>query len=103
MNSHCDRSSPSISIGVSYLKELQDATSWGAQHMLRGGDRLHVLHAKEAAVSVDDATHQMTIMAGLREQVRSLRGVPPLASLVSLNQTPRCSVFLLVRRLKRMG
>jgi hypothetical protein len=71
MDSHCDRSSPSISVGVSQLKELQDATSWGVQNLMRSGDKVHVLHGKEAAVSVEDATHQIAIMAGLREQVHS--------------------------------
>lgn len=71
MGSHEHRASPSLTIGVNHVKELQDATTWGVDNLLNEGDTLHVLRAEEAAMAAEDSTHQNVIMAGLREQVRS--------------------------------
>ena len=73
MGSHEHRASPSLSIGINQVRELQDATSWGVHNLLQHGDTLHVLRAEEAALASQESTHQNVIMAGLREQVRPWR------------------------------
>ena len=70
---HPDSSSPSLTLGINHVGELQDATCWGIDNLFAVGDKVNVLHSAEVAVAKRDTADQIAIMSGLREQVRQLR------------------------------
>jgi hypothetical protein len=72
MRLHPDRCAKTLTIGINHVKELQDATCWGIDHLFCAGDTVNVLRSDEATVSNGDMTDQVAIMSGLREQVLHL-------------------------------
>ena len=64
-------------MGINHVKELQDATCWGIDHLFRQGDKVNVLHSAEESMDKRDTADQMAILSGLREQARLMRyGLP---------------------------